>query len=648
MECQIDLAVILQSINHHQMKNIFFIFVVLNLPFASEAQVIDATYIANNYDYAEHFIPMRDGARLFTIVYTPKDKSKKYPFLMNRTCYNASRSADNKVNAPSASLIQAGYILVYQDVRGRYMSEGSFDNMRPNIKGNRKRKKKEIDESSDTYDTVDWLIKNIANNNGRVGQYGISYPGFYTTAALPDAHPALLASSPQAPIADFYFDDFHHHGAFLLSYAGAFAVFGEQKDSLTREAWYTDSINKFYSEKVPDAYEWFLEKGPVKNITEEYYKENFFWEQIITHPDYDSFWQDRNILPHLRGIDHAVLTVGGWYDAEDLYGPLNIYKTIEDNNPKANNTIVMGPWTHGDWARDKKSQTVNHIYYGENISSDFQKDIELPFFEYHLKNNGTLALPEAYVFDTGTKEWNSFSEWPPREIAPVTFYFCDDGELSINQPTNKETAFDYISDPDHPVPHRSEMAGLGFTPRLFITDDQRHASRRPDVITFETEILEENITIAGEILAELIVSMTGTDADFIVKLIDVYPNDHQEYIHNPKNIKMGGYQQLVRHETFRGRYRNSYENPEPFTSGKKTQVQVPLQDILHTFKKGHKIMIQIHSTWFPYIDRNPQKYVPNIFEANEEDFIKSTITVYGASSVKAGGNAIKEKKVLKP
>lgn len=630
------------------MKYFFCLFVLLIFPFALQAQVIDSAYVANNYDYEEHFIPMRDGVNLFTIVYSPKDKTKKYPFIMNRTCYNASRSVDNKVNAPSASLIEAGYILVYQDVRGRYMSEGSFDNMRPNVEGNRKRKKKEIDESSDTYDTIDWLIKNIANNNGRVGQYGISYPGFYTAAALPDAHPALLASSPQAPIADFYFDDFHHHGAFLLSYAGAFAVFGEQKDSLTRESWYTESINKFYAEKVPDAYEWFLEKGPVKNITEEYYQENFFWDQIVSHPDYDSFWQDRNILPHLRNIDHAVLTVGGWYDAEDLYGPLNIYKSIEENNPKAKNTIVMGPWTHGDWARSRKKQIVNHIYFGDDISANFQKDVELPFFEYHLKDNGSLSLPEAYVFDTGTKEWNSFSEWPPKEIPSVTFYFGDNGELSINEPTNKETSFDYISDPDFPVPHRSETVGLGFTPRYFITDDQRHASKRPDVITFKTEVLEEDITIAGEILADLIVSMTGTDADFIVKLIDVYPNDHPEYEHNPSNVKMGGYQQLVRHETFRGRYRNSYENPEPFISGEKTQVQVPLQDILHTFKKGHKIMIQIHSTWFPYIDRNPQKYVPNIFEAEEDDFIKSTISVYGASSVKAGGSAIKEKKTTKP
>lgn len=622
----------------------FFLIAILSF-----AQAPDSSYVAENYDYAEHFIPMRDGIKLFTIVYTPKDKSKKHPFLMKRTCYNASRAMNNKLgNQPSKHLVEAGYIIVFQDVRGRYMSEGLYDNMRPNVEGNKKRKKKEIDESSDTYDTVDWLLKNIPNNNGKVGQYGISYPGFYTAAALPDAHPALVASSPQAPISDFFFDDFHHHGAYLLSYTAAFAVFGYQKEGLTRDPWYSESINRFYSQKIPDAYDWFLKQGPLKNITEEYHHDNFFWKQITEHPNYDEFWQARNILPHLRGIDHAVLTVGGWYDAEDLYGPLNIYKTIEENNPKANNTIVMGPWTHGDWARAREKQVVNHIYFGDNISTGYQKNIEFPFFEYHLKDGPEPNIPEAYVFDTGTKEWKEFDAWPPTEIPPVTFYFGENEELSINKPTDTEAAFDYVSDPDNPVPYRSEIAGLRFTPRPFITDDQRHASRRPDVVTFETEVLEEDLTIAGEILAELIVSMTGTDADFIVKLIDVYPDDHPQYEHNPDNVIMGGYQQLVRHETFRGRFRDSYETPEPFSPGEKTVVQVPLQDILHTFKKGHKIMIQIHSTWFPYIDRNPQKYVPNIFEAEEEDFIKSTITVHGASTVKAGGNSIKNKKVITP
>ena len=613
-----------------------------------QAQPVDSTYVANHYDKSSHFIKMRDGVKLYTLVYTPKDKSKAYPFLMKRTCYNASRSDNfNTGRSPSPYLVRDGYIIVYQDVRGRYMSEGTFDNMRPNIPGNKRRNKKDIDESSDTWDTIDWLVKNIKGNNGRVGIHGISYPGFYSTAALPDAHPALKASSPQAPIADFFFDDFHHNGAFLQSYLPAFGVFGYQKDSLTKERWYTEKMDRIPFDEVADGYDYNLELGPLKNATEKFHHDNFFWNQVVEHPNYDEFWQKRSILPHLKKIKPAVLTVGGWYDAEDLHGPLSIYKTIEKESPKCNNTIVMGPWTHGGWSRERGQQTVNHIYYGDSISTFYQKEIEFKFFAHYLKNEGEMTLPEAYMFDTGTKEWKQFSQWPPKEIKPTTFYFGANGVLSLDVPTDTETTFEYTSDPAHPVPYRSTTEGLTFTPRMFITDDQRHASRRPDVVTFKTEILEEDVTIAGEVLADLIVSMTGTDADFVVKLIDVYPQDHPDYEHNPKNIKMGAYQQLVRHEVFRGRFRNSFEKPEPFVPNTPTQVRVPLQDILHTFKKGHRIMIQIHSTWFPYIDRNPQKYVPNIYKANEEDFIKSEIKVHGSSSVKAGGDLSKYK-VIRP
>lgn len=611
-------------------------------------QKVDSLYMVSNYEISEHFIEMRDGIKLFTIVYTPKDQSKQYPILMNRTCYNASKYGDYK-NAyqPSDFLIKDAYIIVYQDVRGRYMSEGSFDNMRPNIPGNNIKDKKAIDESSDTYDTIDWLIQNIKGNNGRVGIFGISYPGFYSTASLPDAHPALKAVSPQAPIADFYFDDFHHHGAFLQSYLPAFAVFGYQKDSLTDEAWYEKEIMRFYGQTISDGYDFNLELGSMKNVTEKYHHDNFFWKQLVDHPNYDEFWQKRSILPHLTKVSPAVLTVGGWFDAEDLYGPLNTYKTIEKFNPTTQNSIVMGPWSHGDWAHDRGIQTVNHIYFGDSISTFFQKEIESTFFSFHLKKEGKMDLPEAYMFDTGTKEWKQFTEWPPEKIEPTTFYFGKNGVLSIDKPTDATATFEYISDPAHPVPYRSTTEGLTFTPRAFITDDQRHAARRPDVITFKTELLEEDLTIAGEILTELIVSMSGTDADFVVKLIDVYPPNHPNYEHNAKNIVMGNYQQLVRHEVFRGRYRNSYEKPEPFEPNTPTNVRVPLQDILHTFKKGHRIMIQIHSTWFPYIDRNPQKYVDNIFKAEEEDFIKSEIKVHGSSSVKAGGDLSKTK-IIRP
>jgi len=623
------------------MKNFStFLFLVLfaTISFNLHAQKADSLYVSSHYNKAEYFIEMRDGVQLYTIVYTPKDNSKKYPMLMNRTCYNISGNKNYKLRTPSPYLIREGYVLVYQDVRGRYMSGGTFDNMRPNIPGNDLNNKKDIDESSDTYDTIDWLVKNIKGNNGRVGMYGISYPGFYSAAALPDAHPALKAVSPQAPIADFFFDDFHHHGAFLQSYTPAFGVFGYQKDTLTDKMWFRDKMMRFFGQKIADGYDFHLELGPLKNVTEKYHHDNFFWQQIVEHPNYDEFWQKRAILPHLKNVKPAVLTVGGWYDAEDLYGPLNIYKTIENENPQAKNTIVMGPWMHGDWAWERGKQTVNHIYYGDSISTFYQKEMERTFFNYYLKDDGKIDLPEAYMFDTGTKEWKKYDEWPPKEVEPVTFSFGKNEKLLMNGTTDPNLVFDFISDPAKPVPYRSTTEGLTFTPNDFITDDQRHASRRTDVLTWKTDTLKEDVTIAGEILASLVVSMTGTDADFVVKLIDVYPQDHKNYEHNQKNIKMGNYQQLVRHEVFRGRFRDSYEFPKPFEPNVPTNVTVPLQDILHTFKKGHRIMIQIQSTWFPYIDRNPQKYVDNIYKADEEDFIKSTITVHGGSVVKAGGD----------
>ena len=615
-----------------------FVFIFTSAVHAQETSKEDSIFMRENYDKVEYRIPMRDGTRLFTLVYVPKDKSKTYPILLNRTCYNASSYGEFKTfNHPSIYLVRDKYILAFQDVRGRYMSEGKFNNMTPNIPGNDRKNKTAIDESSDTYDAIDWMIKNIKGNNAKVGMFGISYPGFYTAAALPDAHPALKASSPQAPIADFFFDDFHHMGAYLQSYTAAFAVFGYQKDTLTRKDWFNDEIMRFYGHPVPDGYDFHLKLGALKNVTEKLHHDNFFWKQIVDHPNYDDFWQKRNLLPHLKDVKHAVLTVGGWFDAEDLYGPLNIYKTIEQNSPAAVNTIVMGPWGHGDWAYEGGKSTHNHIYFGDSISTYFQREIERKFFAHYLKGENNFNIAEAHMFDTGTKQWKNFAQWPPRDVAPIRLYFGEKGQLSINKPLNEKAVFDYVSDPAKPVPYTSQTEGLTFTPRTFMSDDQREASRRPDVLTFETEILREDVTVAGEIMAKLQVSMTGTDADFIVKLIDVYPPDHPNYEHNDKNIVMGGYQQLVRSEVFRGRFRNSFEKPEPFKPEEVTNVNFPLQDVLHTFKKGHRMMIQIHSTWFPYIDRNPQKYVENIYKANEEDFIKSTIRVLGSSVVEVGG-----------
>jgi putative CocE/NonD family hydrolase len=598
----------------------------------------DSVFMRTHYDKAEFYIPMRDGKKLFTLVYIPKDKSRTYPILLNRTCYNASSRDNFKTGShPSRYLVRDQYILAFQDVRGRYLSEGTFDNMRPNIPGNDPKNKADVDESSDTWDSIDWMIKNLKGNNGKVGMYGISYPGFYTAAALPDAHPALTASSPQAPISDFFFDDFHHMGAYLESYTGAFPVFGYQKNKQTTESWFVDKMARLHGLDVKDAYDFYLNLGPLKNVTEKYNGDNFFWNQVVDHPNYDDFWQKRNLLPHLKNVKQAVMTVGGWFDAEDLYGPLHIYKRIESTSPSAHNTIVMGPWGHGDWSGEGGKSIHNHLYFGDSISTYYMREIERPFFAYYLKGEGSGNFPEATMFDTGKKQWQKFDAWPPKGVEPLKLYFGQNGKLSINKPTDPQTAFEYISDPAKPVPYTSQTEALGFTPRRFMSDDQREASRRPDVLTFQTEVLSEDVTVAGEIMARLKVSLSSTDADFIVKLIDVYPNDAPQYEHNPQNVIMAGYQQLVRHEVFRGRFRNSFEKPEPFKPNEVTEVSFPLQDVLHTFKRGHKMMIQIHSTWFPYIDRNPQKYVDNIYKADAEDFIKATIKVYGSSVVEVGG-----------
>lgn len=619
---------------------ILFIHQLVSIMAWGQTQKDDSLYMRYNYDKFEYQIPMRDGAKLYTVVYVPKEQAVQYPFLIHRTPYNASIFSDYKTYFrvfcfPNRYLIRDKYILVYQDVRGRYMSEGIYDNMRPNIPGNNPKDKNLIDESSDTWDTIEWLLKNIKGNNGRVGLFGISYPGFYAAAAIPDSHPALKAVSPQAPIADLFFDDFHHMGAFTQSYTHKLSTFDYPRESLTKVDWFMPKRMRFYGQTIPDAYDFYLKIGALKNITNRYHYDNQVWKQIIEHPNYDDFWQRRNILPHLKSVKPAVLTVGGWFDAEDLHGPLAVYKTIEKNESVIFNSLVMGPWGHGDWASEQGKSIHNHIYFGDSIATFFQKEIERKFFNHFLKNEDVNDLPEAYMFDTGLKQWKKFDKWPSKEYQKMYFQFAEKGRLLINESSSSEFTCEYISDPMRPVPYVSQIEGLS-GPRSYMTDDQRYASRRPDVLTFQTEPLNENMTLAGEILAKLIVSMTGTDCDFIVKLIDVYPQDHPNYNHNPRNIIMGGYQQLVRSEIFRGRFRDSFERPEPFTPNTPTKIEFPLQDILHTFKKGHRIMIQIHSTWFPMFDRNPQKFVDNIYEAEETDFIKSTIRIHGGSVVEIG------------
>lgn len=601
--------------------------VSLFLTFTVLGQETAEFQVSNHYNKQEVEITMRDGVKLHTTIYSPKDTSREYPIIMQRTPYSSRPYGEDMFRSkigPNEYLMREGNIIVYQDVRGRWMSEGTYDNMRP-FKPNKTGD--EIDEASDTYDTIDWLVNNVQNNNGRVGVWGISYPGFYSTYSLLSQHPALKAVSPQAPIGDFFFDDFHHNGAYMLSYWRATALFGHEKDKPTSEAWY-----ELPELGTQDQYQFFLDAGPLSNLDQYYKEDNVFWQQLKEHPNYDEFWQSRGIIQHLKdGIKPAVMVVGGWFDAEDLYGPLETYKTIERNNDNFN-IIVMGPWSHGDWARTSKRQAVGNVYFGDDISETFQKETERTFFNHFLKGeaDGSVALPEAYMYDTGLRTWESYEAWPPKNVREKRFYLGDDQKLS-KSPWKGEVSF--VSDPKKPVPY-SEDIKMVFTPRKYMTDDQRFAARRPDVLVYETGVLEEDMNLAGEIMAYLKVATTGTAGDWVVKVIDVFPPDAEDYEETPEHLKMSNYHMMVRSEVIRGRFRNSFENPEPFEPNKKTEVTFQLQDINHTFKKGHKLQIQVQSTWFPLIDLNPQTYVPNIFEAKEEDFQKQTHTVYGDSYIK--------------
>jgi uncharacterized protein len=599
--------------------------------FLTSFSIFSQEDIKANYDKKEVYIPMRDGSKLFTAIYTPKDisSSNKYPILMQRTCYSiAPYGEDNfrKSLGPNAFLQKDKYIFVYQDVRGRYMSEGTFTNMTPQVA---KKTKKDVDESTDTFDTIDWLIKNIKNNNGKVGQYGTSYPGFYTAVGTLANHPALVASSPQAPISDFFFDDFHHNGAFLMGYFKTFPVFGVQKTKPETKSWYSDQSIKTISR---DGSIFYKEIGTLKEAVDKYYKDNFFMQEIVNHPNYDEFWKSRNLLPHLKGINHAVMTVGGWYDAEDLAGPLNIYKTIEKNNPKAKNTIVMGPFSHGGWSREAGKHYHNDIYFGDSIATFYQKNIEHKFFNHYLKEKSKEAanLPEAYMFDTGRKEWKTFQNWPPKESTKLNFYLSSNGKIDTKKSESVNFS-EYYSDPNNPVPSSINYAEYnGFTPRNYMTEDQRFALSRPDVITFTTDYLTEDITLAGEIMAKLKIASTATDADFIVKIIDIYPADEPQNKDKP-NVLYANYHQMVRSEVMPARFRNSFEKPEALTPNTTTEVNFRLQDVLHTFKKGHKIQIQVQSTWYPLIAVNPQKFLENPYLAEKQDYTKAFIKIFEES-----------------
>ncbi len=606
------------SVSKYSFFFLFFFFITF--AFAQN----NKNYIEKNYDKKEVRVKMRDGVHLFTVIYSPKDKSKTYPIILTRTPYSVGPYGSDKFSkflGPAEKFVKDGYIFVLQDVRGRFMSEGEFDNMRPHIpdkKGN------ETDESTDTYDTIEWLIKNIPNNNGRVGMWGNSYPGFYTIMGAIDAHPNLVAVSPQAPISDWFIgDDMHHNGAFSLQMSfNFFKNFGIPRPSPTTQ-W-----SRGADYPSPDNYTFFLKHTPIKKLNEEILKNSIpFWDSIMAHGTYDYFWQKRSNLQHLKNIKPAVLIVGGWYDAEDLYGPLNIYKTIEKNDPANNCKIVMGPWTHGSWIATK-GDSLGDFYFGINTADYYREKILIPFFNYHLKDKRKPPLADAFMFNTGTNKFHEFDQWPPDNVTIKDLFFSSDNRLSFSTDFGSKEFSEYLSDPWNPVPYTAKfLDSKNFYNRTFMIEDQRFASTRPDVLKFVTEPLDNDLTIAGPIEAKLFVSVSGTDADFVVKLIDVYPDDEPNPEPNPTQVEMGAYQRLVRAEIMRGKFRNSYENPEPFVPGKVEEINIRLNDAFHTFKKGHKIMIQIQSSWFPFFDVNPQTFC-DIYNADEKDFVKASVKIY--------------------
>lgn len=589
---------------------------------AASAQGVEA--VRAKYTKHEYMVPMRDGVRLFTSVYEPRDSSQRYPILFDRTPYSVrpyGESAYRSELGPSPLFSNSGYIFVYQDVRGRWASEGDFVNMRPYIP--EKKGPMDIDESSDTYDTIEWLIKNVPNNNGRVGMWGISYPGFYTAAGVIDAHPALVAASPQAPVTDWFIgDDWHHNGALFLPHMFNFmSSFGRPRPKPVKD------FNFKFDYGTQDGYQFYLEMGPLANADAKYFKGDVaFWNEAMKHGTYDQFWKQRNLRQHLEKIRPAVMTVGGWFDAENLFGALETYKHVESSSPGISNTIVMGPWSHGGWSRGDGDR-LGDVRFGSKTGEFYRESIEFPFFEHHLKGRNGGEPAEAWVFQTGANQWRKMDAWPPRDSEKKSLYVRASGRLSLNPPTETDpnTFDEYVSDPARPVPFIEKVA-IGMDP-LYMVSDQRFASRRPDVLVYETDSLTEPITIAGPIEAELVVATTGSDSDWIVKVIDVYPQNSPDPETNPGGVRMGGYQQLVRGDVMRGKFRKSFEEPEPFQSNEPTSVRFAMQDVLHTFQPGHRIMVQIQSSWFPLVDRNPQTFV-DIYQAKDSDFQKATQRVY--------------------
>jgi uncharacterized protein len=580
----------------------------------------DSAWFANNYTKLERMIPMRDGKKLFTAIYVPKDKAEKHPILITRTPYGSGPYGEGKYQkywyGHYMTYLRENYIVVAQDVRGKYMSEGEYMDVRPFINN---KKRDEIDEASDTYDTVDWLIKNLEDNNGKIGVVGVSYPGFYATEAAISNHPAIVAVSPQAPVTDWFMgDDFHHNGALML--IDAFDFFVQRGFGTPRPKPTTKTYDQGFRPVTKDSYKFYLETGALPNFTKLTGDSIGFWKELMLHPTRDEFWMKRNARIGLFDVKPAILVVGGLFDAEDCFGAWKTYEAIKKQSPKTDNRLVMGPWSHGQWGAPNAT-SLGNVQFGTNTSKWFQDSVEHPFFNYHLKGKGSLAnLENATIFFSGENTWKQFDTWPP-STKNKTLYFQQRGKLGWKKPNSGSTS--YVSDPAKPVPY-IEHISAGRT-ATYMNDDQRFAAMRPDVLVFQTEVLDEDMTVAGPFVADLFVSMTGTDADFVVKLIDVFPDDFN-YSENDKYV-MSGYQMLVRGEVFRGKFRNSFAKPEPFVPGKVTEVKYELPDIAHTFKKGHRIMVQVQSSWFPLVDRNPQKFV-DIYHAKDSDFRKATIKVF--------------------
>jgi putative CocE/NonD family hydrolase len=610
-----------------------FYLLLLLLPFFSAAQSIDSTWIVSHYVKKEQYIPMRDRIRLFTSIYMPKDSMEKtHPILIVRTPYSCAPYGKEWIpfwKVYVRDYFKEGYILVFQDVRGRYMSEGEFVNIRPLIAN--KKTNRDVDEASDTYDTIDWLIKNIPGNNGKVGALGTSYGGFYTTMAGLSGHPALKAISPQAPVTDWFAgDDIHHNGAFMLMDMFDFYVLGGFGAPRLKP---TPHNAPELGMGTNDAYGNYLKTGSFPSFTKIADKNGVtFWGELAQHPNYDSWWtarNDRNYAGKIPG-GTASLVVGGLFDAEDCFGAINLYQAIE-HKAKNNNKFVYGPWRHGQWGSKEGGYRLGNIQFGSNTSEWYEENIELPFFNHYLKGTGSAdSIAEATVFFTGENKWHKLKQWPPADVKPTDLYLQKSGKLSFSKPQVKNAYEEYVSDPAKPIPYND---GIHKNRTVeYMDDDQRFAATRTDVLTFETNALANDVTLAGPLDADLMVSLSTTDADFVVKLIDVFP-DNFKYTNNDSYI-MNGYEMLVRGDIMRGRYRNNLSKPEAFVPGKLTRVKYTLNDIAHTFKKGHRIMVQIQSSWFPLADRNPQQFV-DIYHAKFSDFIKSTIRVYmsaGAAS----------------